>query len=80
MCRITISGKWVWGDESLPVLNSYCFLGVEFSSAGSWDKHIDSLTIRNRQKLGSLYRVLHNFALDLRTRRHIISIFWDVVQ
>ena len=26
----------------------------------------------NRQKLGGLYRVAHNFALDLRTRRHIL--------
>ena len=24
------SGKWVWGHESLPVLHSYCYLGVEF--------------------------------------------------
>ena len=66
------SGKWVWGGESLPILDSYCYLGIEFSSDGSWDKHIKSLIIRNRQKLGSLYRVLHNFALDLRTRRHIL--------
>ena len=28
--------------------------------------------MRNRQKLGGMYRVLHNFALDLRTRRHIL--------
>ena len=61
----------VWGDESLPILDSYCYLGVEFSSDGSWDKHIKSLIMRNRQKLGGMYRILHNFALDLRTRRHI---------
>ena len=55
------SGKWVWGDESLPnldsYLDSYCYLGVEFSSDGSWDKHIKSLIVRNRQKLGGLNRV-----------------------
>ena len=67
MCHCNIfktgrgSGKWVWGDESLPILDSYCYLGVEFSSDGSWDKHIKSLIMRNRQKLGGLYRVLHNF-------------------
>ena len=27
--------------------------------------------MRNKQKLGGLYRVLHNFALDLRTHRHM---------
>ena len=66
------SGKWVWGDESLPVLDSYCYLGVEFSSDGSWDKHIKSLLVCNMKKLGGLYRVLHNFSLNLTTRRHIL--------
>ena len=28
--------------------------------------------MRNRKKLGGPYRVLHNFSLDLRTRRHIL--------
>ena len=52
------------GKPSL--LDSYCYLGVEFSSDGSWDKHIKSLIMHNRQKLGGLYQVLHNFAFDLR--------------
>ena len=58
------SGKWFWGNKELPVLDSYCYLRIIFSSNGSWDKHIKSLIIRNRQKLGGLYCVLHNFALD----------------
>ena len=44
-------GGWVWGGESLPVLGSYCYLRIEFSSDGSWDKHINSLVLRNRQNL-----------------------------
>ena len=67
-----VSGVWVWGDEGLPVLNSYFYLGVEFSSDGSWDKHTKLLIVHNRQKLGGLYQVLHNFAWNLRTRRHIL--------
>ena len=67
-------GGWVWSDETLPVLDFYCtcYLGMEFSSHGSWDKHIKSLIMCNRQKLGGLYKVLLNFALDLTTRRHIL--------
>ena len=30
-----LSGKWVWCHESLPVLGSYCYLGIEFSNNGS---------------------------------------------
>ena len=34
------SGKWAWGDQSLPILDSYRYLGIEFSSNRSWDKHM----------------------------------------
>ena len=51
----------------------YCYLGIEFSSDGSWNKHIKSLITRNREKVGGLYKVLHNFALDLTTCRHILT-------
>ena len=49
-----LSGKWVWGHESLHALDSYCYLGVEFSSNGLWYKHIKSLIIPIKQKLGGL--------------------------
>ena len=63
---------WVWGNESRPLLDSYCYLVIKFSSDGSWDEHIKSLITRNIQKLGGLYKVLRNLSLDLRTRRHIL--------
>ena len=65
-------GGWVCGDEGLPVLDSYCCLGIEFSSGGSWDKHIKSLKACNKQKLGGLYKVSDNFSFDLRSRKHIL--------
>ena len=30
-----VLGGWVWDGESLLVLDSYCYLGIEFSSDGS---------------------------------------------
>ena len=50
---------------------AYCYLGVEFSTNGLWDAHIKSLMICNKQKLGGLYQILHNYALDLQTCKHI---------
>ena len=44
---------------------------VEFSSEGSWDKHIKSLVVHNRRKLGGVCRVLHCFASDLKICGHI---------
>ena len=66
-----VSGGWVWNGENVLVLNSYCYLRIEFGSDGSWDKHIKSLVVHNKQKLDGLYRVLHDFVLDLRTHVHI---------
>ena len=34
--------------------------------------HIKSLVVSHKQKLGGLHQVLHNFGLDIRTRRHIL--------
>ena len=58
--------EWVWGSESLTIIDSYCYLGVEFSTDGAWDKHIKSIVVHNKQRLGGFNRVLHNFALDLK--------------
>ena len=30
-----LSDNWVWGHESVSVLDSYCYLSLEFSSNGS---------------------------------------------
>ena len=65
------SGKRFWGNEELPVLDSYCYLGMIFRNNGSWDKHIKSLLIHNRQKLIGLYCVLHNFASEFKNCTHI---------
>ena len=29
-------GKWVWGQESLSLLDSYCYLGIEVVLMGQW--------------------------------------------
>ena len=58
-------------------------MGKEFSSDGSWNKHIKSLVVHYKQKFVGLYQVLHNLALVLRTHRHILmavlrpSLVWN---
>ena len=50
--------KWseivVWCDQSLSILHLFFHLGVELSSAGSWDKHITLLILHNCHKPGGL--------------------------
>ena len=70
------SGKFLAGGlgvmKSLPISDSCRYLRIEFSTDGSWDKHIKLLKICNRQMLDGLYRVLQILTLDLSTRRHIL--------
>ena len=66
-----VTATWVWGNQNIPTLDSYCYLRVEFSSNGLWDKHIKSSVTRNKQELRALYWVLHNYLLDLRSRKNI---------
>ena len=53
---------------------NYLKLGVKHSWNGSWDKHIKSLIICNRQYLCGLYCVLHSFTLNLVTQTHILAL------
>ena len=32
--------KWKWGEDELPIVNQYTYLGVEISKDCSWDAHI----------------------------------------
>ena len=74
--RIQNSGKrlskCVWYYESFPVFGFLLLRGVKFSSVKIWDKHTKSLVIHNKQELNGLYWVLHNFAVDYRTHRHVL--------
>ena len=45
-----VSGGLVWDGESLSILDSYCYLEIEFSSVGSWNKYIKSIVVCNVQK------------------------------
>ena len=35
-----VNSCWKWGENSLPKVSSYSYLGIDFSSNGAWDMHI----------------------------------------
>ena len=35
-----VEGKWKWGEDELPKVLSYCYLGIDFASNGARDMHI----------------------------------------
>ena len=35
-----VSSCWKWGEYSLPIVSSYSYLGIDFSSNGAWAMHM----------------------------------------
>ena len=35
-----VEGSWNWGEQALPRLSKYTYLGVDFTSNGAWDEHV----------------------------------------
>ena len=38
--RKLVEGSWNWGEQALPRLSKYTYLGVDFTSNGAWDEHV----------------------------------------
>ena len=38
--RELVEGSWNWGEQALPRLTKYTYLGVDFTSNGAWDEHV----------------------------------------
>ena len=41
--RELVEGSWNWGEQALPRLSKYTYLGVDFTSNGAWDEHESSV-------------------------------------
>ena len=40
--RDAVEGDWKWGENSLPKVCKYTYLGIDFQCNGAWDAHIKS--------------------------------------
>ena len=44
--RDAVKGDWKWGENSLPKVCKYTYLGIDFQCNGAWDAHIKSVVER----------------------------------
>ena len=64
--------KWKWGEEELPVVDKYTYLGVEISKECSWDAHIAKLIGKGKAQIGKMDEILTDPHLDTRIKRCIL--------
>ena len=48
-------GSWNWGEQALPRLSKYTYLGVDFTSNGAWDEHVNG-----RKKISQVHSIISN--------------------
>ena len=41
--RELVEGSWNWGEQALQRLSKYTYLGVDFTSNGAWDEHVNRM-------------------------------------
>ena len=49
--RELVEGSWNWGEQALPRLSKYTYLGVDFTSNGAWDEHVKRVLQNGRKRL-----------------------------
>ena len=64
--RELVEGSWNWGEQALPRLSKYTYLGVDFTSNGAWDEHVKRVLQNGRKKMHS------NRDIDLIARRLLL--------
>ena len=60
--RELLEGSWNWGEQALPRLSKYTYLGVDFTSKGAWDEHVKRVLQNGRKKVHS---IISNRDIDL---------------
>ena len=53
--RELVEGSWNWGEQALPRLSKYTYLGVDFTSNDAWDKHVKRVLQNGRKKVSQVH-------------------------
>ena len=70
--RESVEGVWKWGEQVLPRVSKYTYLGVDFMSNGAWDEHIKRILDNGRNKVNKLRSVLSNREINTTARRLLL--------
>ena len=49
-----VNFKWKWGEDELPIVDQYMYLGVDISKNCSWDAHIAKTMGKGKSQIGKM--------------------------
>ena len=61
--RDAVEGDWKWGENSLPKVCKYTYLGIDFQCNG--DAYIKRVVENGRKKVNQLHCVISNRGVNL---------------
>ena len=66
---IPVTFKWKWGEDYLPIVDQYTYLGVKISNDCSWDTHIAKVIGKGNAQVGKMDAILTDSHLDTMIKR-----------
>ena len=72
-----VNVKWKWGEDDLPIVDQYTYLGVNISKNGYWDAHIAKVIRNGESNVGKMDAILTDSHLDIN--RIEICILMNVI-
>ena len=70
--RELAEGSWNWGEQALPRLSKYTYLGVDFTSNGAWDEHVKRVLQNGRKQISQVHSIISNRDIDFTARRLLL--------
>ena len=68
----SVEGSWKWGEQDLPRVSKYTYLGIDFAESGAWDVHIKKVVASGKKKVNQLNSVISNRDINLSARRLLL--------
>ena len=67
-----VNFKWKWGEDELPIVDQYTYLGVEISKDCSWDSHIAKAIGKGNSQVGNMDAILTDPHHDTRIKIYVL--------
>ena len=59
-----VNFKWKWGEDELPIVDQYTYLGIEISKDCFWDAHMTEVIGKGKSEVGKMDAILTDPHLD----------------
>ena len=61
-----VNFQWKWGEDELPIVEQYAYLGVDISNDCFWEAHIAKVIGKGKSQVGKTDAILTDPHLDTR--------------